>query len=396
MSKKKLSGVFFHDLPIYKDVDGIYCSTTLTDKMFERYLLVVDELIIVTRVYQLDVTYEKANQERISEQRIRIIGMPNLNTFYGFVFLLPKAKKEIREIIKQSDLIFIKGGTIANIAAAEARKVCKKYQIDAAGCAWDAYWNHSIKGKLVAPIFEYLTKKDIWNAACVVYVTNHWLQDRYPTKGISTNASNVVLEDFDVSILKKRLKMLIGLHNRDTLVIGTTAALDNRAKGQHFVIEAMKILTSQINIRYELVGGGDSSYLESVAQKCGVADHVVFKGQMTHNEVLKWLDGIDFYIQPSLQEGLPRSVIEALSRGCPCLGARTGGIPELISGEYIFRRKSGSDIASKILKLFNSDLNEIAINNFDIAKQYNAVDLNSRRQEIFEKYKSMVIGDIDK
>lgn len=41
-----IKGIFCHDLPIYKDIDGNYCSTTLTDSLFLRYFNVVDELVI--------------------------------------------------------------------------------------------------------------------------------------------------------------------------------------------------------------------------------------------------------------------------------------------------------------------------------------------------------------
>ena len=43
-----IKGIFCHDLPIYKDIDGNYCSTTLTDSLFLRYFNVVDELVVAT------------------------------------------------------------------------------------------------------------------------------------------------------------------------------------------------------------------------------------------------------------------------------------------------------------------------------------------------------------
>jgi len=47
------------------------------------------------------------------------------------------------------------------------------------------------------------------------------------------------------------------------------------------------------------------------------------------------LDDVDIYIQPSRQEGLPRALIEAMSRGCPAVGSTAGGIPELLSPECL-------------------------------------------------------------
>ena len=78
----KVKGGFFHDLPIYKDVDGNYCSTTLTDGLFRRYFNVVDELYVVTRVYPLNCEYDKAHQERITLPNIKVIEFPNLNKYF--------------------------------------------------------------------------------------------------------------------------------------------------------------------------------------------------------------------------------------------------------------------------------------------------------------------------
>ena len=59
-------GIFCHDLPIYKDKNGVYCSTTMTDDLFSRYFEVVDELVVATRIYSIDKTYEEAHQEKIT------------------------------------------------------------------------------------------------------------------------------------------------------------------------------------------------------------------------------------------------------------------------------------------------------------------------------------------
>ena len=67
--------------------------------------------------------------------------------------------------------------------------------------------------------------------------------------------------------------------------------------------------------------------------------------------MFEWLDDMDLYIQPSLQEGLPRAVVEAMSRGLPALGAHTGGIPELLGEDCIFPRKGVDAIAELLTAL---------------------------------------------
>ena len=95
-------------------------------------------------------------------------------------------------------------------------------------------------------------------------------------------------------------------------------------------------------------GNGNPDRLKRVASECGVGDNIKFLGSLSRTMVMQELDSCDVYIQPSLQEGLPRSVIEAMSRGCPVLGANTAGIPELIAPECIFKRANPIDTAKAI------------------------------------------------
>lgn len=388
-----VKGVFCHDLPIYKDINGVYCSTTLTDDLFRRYFDVVDELFIATRVYKLDCTYSDAHQERITLPNIKVVELPNLNKPQYVFTKIPRAKKQITRIISDVDLVFIRGGIIAALAASVCRKINKPYLVESAGCAWDEYWNHSIVGKIIAPFMEFQCKKTIREAAFVVYVTEKWLQNRYPTNGDSTHASNVILQSIDEDALCRRLEKIDSRNSSSPWVIGTTAGVNNKAKGQQYVIEAMSKLGEQFDIRYELVGTGNTNYLKKVAKKYQVEDRVIFKGELSHREVLNWLDSIDSYIQPSMQEGLPRSLIEAMSRGCPAIGSTTAGIPELLSKDTIFKRGNVGDLVSIMKKFYESDWKAYASINFSKTKEYQIDLLNERRKIIYRKYRTYVIGD---
>jgi len=153
------------------------------------------------------------------------------------------------------------------------------------------------------------------------------------------------------------------------------------------VISAIPLLNrAGIRVRYTLVGGGSQDYLRQLAEKCGVADQVIFAGRKSLDEVFTLLEQADIYIQPSLQEGLPRSVIEAMSRACPVIGAKTAGIPELIAPECVVKRKSVSGIAKTIRKIYNTEkMSELAEQNFAHSKEYLDEVLNTRREEYFSR-----------
>lgn len=112
---------------------------------------------------------------------------------------------------------------------------------------------------------------------------------------------------------------------------------------------------------------------------------------LSTREVFEKLDVADIYIQPSLQEGLPRAVVEAMSRGCPVIGARTGGIPELINEKFIVERKSKCAIATAIIAMWNKEtmLNE-ANYNFSNSLRYKEELLSNKRNEYYEYIKTRI------
>lgn len=293
----------------------------------------------------------------------------------------------VQKAVAESDLVICRcPGVVSSCAADAARKLGKKVFAESMGCAWDAYWNHGIVGKIAAPYMFYKMRKTVYNADYALYVTNEFLQKRYPCKNESVGVSNVLIKSVDDEVLMRRLEK-IAQADYSTVTIMTTAAIDVRYKGQEFVIKAIPELNKAgIRVRYLLVGGGYDTYLRGVAQNCGVEDQVEFIGRRPLNEVFELLDTVDIYIQPSLQEGLPRSVIEAMSRGCPAIGARTAGIPELISAECVVKRKSASEIAQVIQKIANPQMmRELAIQNFTNAKGYLDSVLNEKRTGYFKK-----------
>ncbi|MEK4039041.1 glycosyltransferase [Paenibacillus sp. FSL L8-0493] len=382
-------GLFSFDGPMYRDCNGVYCNTTITSEMFSRYFQVVDKLIVVIRTLHLDKTYKEANLQKVELNGLQFIEIPNLNSIHGFLKDKPKYKKLIGEQVEKADLIFARmPSVISDITIHFARKMKKKYMVEVGGCAWDAYWNHGLIGKLIAPYMFFNEVKGVKHATFASYVTEKWLQERYPCNCPSVSASNVYLDKNEKSVLEQRINKIKTKSKDSKIIIGTVAAVNVRYKGQEYIIRAISELNKQgYNFEYELVGGGDTSYLKKISKKLGVEDKVRFKGLLLRSDVFKWLDSIDIYAQPSKQEGLPRALIEALSRGCPAIGSTTAGIPELLQTKTVFRNGNINQICDILKMLVTTDLREIAKCNFEKAKEYELVHLESKRNKIYEQYK---------
>ena len=276
---------------------------------------------------------------------------------------------------------------IAYAAARVAMKSHKKYIAESMCDGWEPYWYHGISGKIIAPYMHFSMKKYVKKADYAIYVTEHYLQDRYPCLCKSVHASNVMIEKLNESVLYKRLEKIERMDKRNISIM-TTADVDVTSKGHRYVIAAINELRKKnINVTYYLAGAGNQDAIKKQARDLGVENSIVFLGRLPLEKVFSYIDDIDIYVHPSLQEGLPRAIIEAMSRACPCLGANTAGIPELLDEECVFEKASSGAIVSSICNILKSDIKQYAINNFIHCACYQNDELNKRRNSYFNYIK---------
>lgn len=104
------------------------------------------------------------------------------------------------------------------------------------------------------------------------------------------------------------------------------------AKALHILLEAVARLRQQNRLDFttHLVGCGPlEAELRGRAAALGVQDVVRFQGRRPHSEVPTWMAAADVFCLPSIREGCPNVMLEALASGRPVVATRVGGIPEL-------------------------------------------------------------------
>jgi len=224
----------------------------------------------------------------------------------------------------------------------------------------------------------------------VTYVTKFFLQKRYPTKAkIVTYASNVQIPLVSDEILEKRLYSLENVGGQNTFKIGIIGNLAVKYKGYDIALQSLNKLRDinpQMKFVFHLVGGGDQSYVNSLIKKFNMQDYCNVVGHLkSGKEIFDFLDSLDLYLHPSRQEGLPRAVIEAMSRGCPILASSIAGVPELLPSEFLHRPGDAKKLTGDLISIL-SNVNlrkEMAISNFKAAKEYNKEILEERRESFF-------------
>lgn len=103
-------------------------------------------------------------------------------------------------------------------------------------------------------------------------------------------------------------------------------------KGLSFLLEAVARLRAELpDIRLTVVGDGpERAGAEALAHAAGIADRVLFTGYQSSAQVAEWLSRADVFVLPSLAEGVPIVLMEAMAAGVPVVATNVGGTSELV------------------------------------------------------------------
>jgi glycosyltransferase involved in cell wall biosynthesis len=144
-------------------------------------------------------------------------------------------------------------------------------------------------------------------------------------------------------------------------------------KGHRYLLEAISaVIRKKNDILCVIVGeGSERSALENQIRSLGLEDHVILAGMKPHNEIPVWINACDIFVLPSLNEGNPTVLFEALGCGKPFIGSNVGGVPDIITSDIfglIVNPADQEDMTEKILMALDRtwDRNAILMH----AKQY--------------------------
>jgi teichuronic acid biosynthesis glycosyltransferase TuaC len=180
-------------------------------------------------------------------------------------------------------------------------------------------------------------------AAARITVVSEALAERLVTLGFARDGIDVIPNGVDRDVFHLldraacRAELGVPARGRAILFVGQLLPV----KGFPQLIEAVAGMPGDDGKTHVYVvgeGPEEGSYRAEMARR-GVAERFTFLGKRDHAELVKWLGACDLLTLPSVREGRPNVVIEALACGRPVVATRVGGIPELVSdGEngYLF------------------------------------------------------------
>ena len=223
-----MNTAFFHDCIFINDLNGTkYTTGGLDNKKLSEYVNYFGEMTIFSRERKINENDIRENMSIASTENVFFESITSLKKIFS-----KNTRNKIRKIISESDFIIIRLPSYIGLIATYL-----------------------------------LNKIAIKKAPNVIYVSEKFLQKRYPTKGKNIGCSDVVLKDIDNNVLSNRLLKIQKNNSASNLKLCTLANVELKCKGQHFVIKAISNLKKKgINIDYYLAGGGNGNRIAKLAK----------------------------------------------------------------------------------------------------------------------------------
>lgn len=131
-----------------------------------------------------------------------------------------------------------------------------------------------------------------------------------------------------------------------------------KEKGVDYLLKAMQVVKRHTNdVILVIVGTGQhESYLRSLCQKLDLYRNVRFMGKLSDDDIPKILSSADLLVLPSLTEGLPTVLLEAMAMEKPTVATDAGGNPEVVLNEktgFVVERRNVTKMADAIISILS-------------------------------------------
>ena len=393
--KNKNNLVFLTELRFYSDeFNNIYFDKDFDINIWDNYLFFYEKITVLARVKKTTkamlVGYIENNNDRVS-----FVSLPYYVGLKELIFkrstLIKKIKYTLQEY-KDSPVILRVPGVIGFYAANFLKKQGVSYGIEVVGDPSEVFSGENFHHPLRIMLQKIAVKQlryTIKYASSIVYVTNNDLQKKYPPPLHSEQfaISNVrISDDFIASTPKIYYKK----QEYNIVCIGSLAQM---YKGADVMLEALSYIStknSAFNVNLIWLGDGiHKADMQLLAKSLGIETRVSFLGNVNTKKVLNKMNSSDLLVHPSRTEGLPRVIIEAMSRGMPVVATNVGGIPELLEKKVMVNKNNSKELAIKIIEVLSSSslYNQQADRNLKFSMFFKQSNLNDKRQLFFYSLK---------
>lgn len=297
---------------------------------------------------------------RVEHPNLEIVTVPALPTELGALLVQPVVLAKGLYVCRRSDVIHARmpdwTGVTGAVAARLTRRPCFHQIIgDTAGLArtipLSKAWGLGAGLRVALLIYDWCERRVSRDQ--VVFAQGKLAFDKHVGAAWRYLVLSTAHSTSDLGTVTPRF---MGARFR-VLSVGRLQAVKN----QQLLVRALAELRRE-DPRWELriVGAGPKrDELRALAAELQVADHVTLVGELSHGAQL-WdeYDSADVFVLPSVSEGTPKVILEAMARGCPVVASRVGGVPTAVVHEergLLFEASSGDQLVSSLRRMAQDD-----------------------------------------
>jgi glycosyltransferase involved in cell wall biosynthesis len=362
----------------------VYDTSTFDSDFFKDYQEAFENISLIGRMAAVRSLPRHAF--RSDSSNVRFIGLPDVHGLFwallGDRFAAPIARKAVKE----ADALVVRvPGHAGSAAARLALKYGKPYMVEVVGDPREAIRNlgRTPLHRLIALRYARQLRSLAMHASSGSYVTSVGLPKAYP---VGKDVPSLCISD--IRLATRQIAAPREYKNkRSPFQIVMVANLVRYKRHQDVLHATRKVIDLAATMQVHFVGDGPCrERLEVLSGKLGLHNQVRFHGHIADRSALiSLLDTSDLFVLSSGTEGLPRAMIEAMSRGLPVIASRAGGNTELVDDGELFHVGDVDALASLICSLCNDPkrLARLSASNIEKAKAFTREKLSSKRVELY-------------
>lgn len=229
-------------------------------------------------------------------------------------------------------------------------------------------------------------------ASAVTYVTQSYLQHRYPPPpgALVGSFSDVVLNSTNFAVAPRTPSHFACSPSR-LLFAGT---MEQSYKGIDVLLDAVSILCRKgVPVTLRIAGAGRlEPSLHHQIERLDLGACVTMVGRLSRGQLLEEMDACDLFVLPSRTEGLPRTIIEAMARATPVIASAVGGVPELLDEDGLVQPGCPDLLATAISDLLSAPdrLCRMSARNLAAAQRFAGAEIERLRSEFYGDFRQKV------
>lgn len=365
----------------YKYNGDVYTALSFPYSYWSEYLEYFDRVYVVARVKKIEKF--EPGLIKVSGCNVSFKEMPYYRGLKNFILIFPYFFLKMLMVIYCNDNFLLRSGNVANVAFLFILILRKKYIREYPGNVKEGiigFAGESLINRLIANLSDYFSRfQGKYSKA------NSFVSEYCKTLYESKNPS-FVFSSFNSGEIRQKK---IGYKNvqESSLRLVSVGRLE-REKGHYILLQAMVELKKEgVNSTLVLVGDGSEMHRLKSFSKDQEID-VCFLGAVTDRNLLfNTVVACDVFVIPSLTEGMPRALLEAMAIGMPCIGSRVSGVPEVLEDDSMAMAGDVGSLVCRIHEFCSVSLRgQVGTRNLDfIAQKYSNVALRKKRHQFWGK-----------